>query len=59
MPRIDWPRSLFDGDSTPAGQIFLTAPLSMARSSTSASAARPTINAGLASASLARRKVWA
>src|SRR5580704_11953833 len=39
MPRIDWPWSPADCDSTPTGQIFLTAPLSMARSSTSASAA--------------------
>ena len=29
MPRIDWPRSAVDGDRTPTGQIFLTAPLSI------------------------------
>ncbi len=35
-----------DGDSTPTGQVFFTAPLSIARSSTSASAARPRIRIG-------------
>ena len=39
-----------DGDRMPTGQIFLTAPLSIARSSTSASAARPRIRVGAASA---------
>ena len=46
MLRIDWPRSASDGDSTPTGQIRLTAPLSMPRSSTSASAARPISSVG-------------
>ena len=41
MPRFDWPWSLAACDSTPIGQIFFTAPLSMARNSTSASAFDP------------------
>ena len=40
-PRIAWPWSAGDGDRMPTGQIFLTAPLSIARSSISASAATP------------------
>ena len=46
MPRIDWPRSASDGDRMPTGRIRLTAPLSIARSSTSASAARPSTSVG-------------
>ena len=39
--RIACPRSAAEGDSIPTGQSCLTAPLSIPRSSTSASAARP------------------
>ena len=49
MLRMIWPRSAGDGDSMPTGQICLTAPLSMPRSSTSASAARPINSVGDAS----------
>ena len=59
MPRIAWPRSADDGDRMPTGQIFLTAPLSIARSSTSASAARPTTSVGVASATFTRWSVRA
>ena len=59
MPRIDWPRSAGDGDNTPTGQIFFTAPLSIARNRTSASAARPSTKVGVASAILARCSVRA
>ena len=52
IPRIDCPRSAADGESTPTGQIFLTAPLSMPRNNTSASAARPRTSVGVASANL-------
>ena len=52
MPRIDWPRSAKDGDRMPTGRIFFTAPLSIARNSTSASAARPTTRVGVAVARL-------
>src|SRR2546421_3598819 len=39
-------RSANDGERMPTGQIFFTAPLSIARTSTSASAARPSIRVG-------------
>ena len=51
-----WPWSAGEGDRTPTGQIFLTAPLSIARSSTSASAARPRTRVG---AGIARRAAGA
>ena len=47
MPRMAWPRSDGDGDRMPTGQILVTAPLSIARSSTSASAARPSTSIGI------------
>ena len=47
--RMDWPRSELDGDNTPTGQSCLIAPLSIPRSSTSASAARPISSVGEAS----------
>ena len=57
MPRIDCPRSVGDGDRMPTGQIFFTAPLSIERNRTSASAARPSISVGVASAILTRWSV--
>ena len=54
-----WPRSVGDGDRMPTGQIFFTAPLSIERNRTSASAARPRISTGVASATLARCSVRA
>ena len=47
------------GDSRPTGQIFEIAPLSIARSGTSTSAARPRISVGMALTSRARRCVRA
>jgi hypothetical protein len=46
MPRIDWLRSARDCDRMPITSIFFTAPLSMPRSSTSASAAGPSTMVG-------------
>src|SRR5262249_54744070 len=57
MPRMAWPRSAKDGDRMPTGRIFFTAPLSIARSSTSASAVRPTTRIGIESPALACRSV--
>ena len=52
-PRIAWPRSAGDGERMPTGRILVTAPLSIARSSTSASAARPSTRIGADSPTLA------
>ena len=51
-PRMACPRSAGDGDRMPTGRILVTAPLSIARSSTSASAARPSTRIGVASLGL-------
>ena len=52
-PRIVWPMSAGDGDNKPTGRNCLTAPLSTERKRISASAARPTTIAGVASLAFA------
>ena len=55
--RITVPWSALDGDRMPTGRIRWTAPLSMPRSRTSASAARPSTSVGVASKAIASRRV--